>query len=283
MSDIAVLGLGAMGSRMANRLIEAGHHVTVWSRSPERAQQLADRGATVADSPRAAAGNAEFVVAMLRDDDASRSTWLGDDGALAGMRSGSIAIESSTLTLGWVDELHRHCGAANVMCLDAPVAGSRPQAETGQLIYLVGGDGDAFARAEPVLKAMGGVVHAAGPAGSGAAVKLALNALYGIQVAALAELLPMLDRAGVDLARAVEIIGSTPVVSPAAKGASEGMLARAFAPQFPVALVEKDFGYALAAIGEAPLVSATRAVFARAIDRGLGEDNLTVVIRLYET
>lgn len=282
MTRIAVLGLGAMGSRMAGKLTDAGHSITVWNRSAERAEPFFARGAAVGETPRAAAAGADVVIAMVRDDEASQAVWLGDDGALAAMRPGTVAIESSTLSLAWINELHGHCRSADVALLDAPVAGSRPQADAGQLIYFVGGEADVLARAEPVLAAMGGVIHAAGPAGSGAALKLAVNALFGIQVAALAELLPMLEHAGVDLGRASEILGSTPVASAAAKGAAAGMLARAFAPQFPTNLVEKDFGYALAAASKAPLTEAARAVYARAIREGMGGDNLTGIIRLYE-
>ncbi len=282
MANVTVLGLGAMGSRMAIRLLNAGHRVTVWNRSPERAEPLVVRGALIAASPGEGVEDAEFAIAMLRDDDGSREVWLGQSGALDGLPSGAVAIESSTLTVGWVRELSERCEAHGARFLDAPVAGSRPQAEAGQLIYLVGGEAATFARAEPLLKAMGGVVHHVGASGSGAALKLALNTLSGIQVAAVAELLPMLRRTGVDAERAVDILGQTPVMSPAAKGAAAGMLARAFAAQFPVELVEKDFGYLLAAAGDAPLSRATRAVFAQAIDRGFGDDNLTGVVRLYE-
>lgn len=282
MANVTVLGLGAMGSRMAVRLLDAGHRVTVWNRSPDRAEPLAARGALVAASPGEGVEDAEFAIAMLRDDEASREIWLGQSGALAGLPGGAIAIESSTLTVGWVRELSERCQAHGTLFLDAPVAGSRPQAEAGQLIHLVGGEAGVVARAEPVLKAMGGALHHAGPAGSGAALKLALNTLFGIQVASVAELLPMLRRAGVDAERAIDILGQTPVMSPAAKGAAAGMLARAFAAQFPVELVEKDFGYLLAAAGNAPLSKATRAVFKQAMDHGFGDDNLTGVIRLYE-
>lgn len=282
MANVTVLGLGAMGSRMAVRLLDAGHRVTVWNRSPARAELLAARGASIAASPLEGVEDAEFAIAMLRDDEASRKVWLGPSGALAGLPGGTVAIESSTLTIGWMRELSERCEARGTLFLDAPVTGSRPQAEAGQLIYFVGGEASVVARAEPVLKAMGGAVHHAGPAGNGAALKLALNTLFGVQVAVLAELLPMLRRAGVDVERATDILGQTPVMSPAARGAAAGMLARTFTAQFPVELVEKDFGYLLVEVSDAPLSRATRAVFAQAIERGFGGDNLTSVIRLYE-
>lgn len=285
MSNIAFLGLGAMGSRMAARLLAAGHDVTVWNRSPERAEDLRTLGAKVAPTPRAAVQGAMFVIAMVRDDDASRSVWLdAQTGALAGMMPGSVAVETSTLSLPWVRELASHCAQQGRAFIDAPVAGSRPQAEQGLLVFMVGGEAHIVASATPILSAMGGAVHHAGPAGAGAIVKLAVNSLFGVQVAAVAELTEMIRRQGFDPARAVEIIAATPVCSPAAKVAAGAMLANAFAPLFPVELVVKDFTYAQQAGGggdQAPMIRAAGQVFQHALDRGFGGDNLTGIVRLY--
>lgn len=283
---IAVLGMGAMGSRMALALLKAGHTVTVWNRTTGRLPGLTAAGAKAASTPRAAVADAELAIVMVRDDAASRQVWLDPEtGALAGLADGAIGIDSSTLSVAGVRALGQAFEAAVRAFLDAPVSGSRPQADAGQLIYYVGGRPEVLARAEPVLRAMGVAVHHAGAVGDGAALKLAVNALFGIQVAALAETLGVLAQRGIDLTQAVAILGETPVLSPAAKGAAASMLSGAFAPQFPVDLVEKDFGYALATGGpaapDAPLTQAARAVFARAIQQGFGDDNLTGVVRLY--
>lgn len=283
MAQVTVLGLGAMGARMAARLLGAGHELTVWNRSPEKAAALVEAGARRADTPRSAVAEAEFAVAMVRDDEASRRVWLDPGtGALAGMRPDAVAVECSTVSLGWMQELATRFAEQGRAFLDAPVVGSRPQAEAGQLIVLAGGDQAVLARAEPILGAVSGTVHHAGPAGSGAAVKLAVNALFGIQLAAVAELIGLLRRSGLDAGRAVAIIGATPVCSPAAKGAAAAMLAEAYAPLFPIELVEKDFSYALATGATSlPLVEAGRGVFARAIAQGFGGDNISGVARLY--
>jgi 3-hydroxyisobutyrate dehydrogenase len=283
MTTVAVLGLGAMGARMATRLLQAGHAVTVWNRPPGRAAALVEAGAKVAATPRAAAAQAQLVVSMVRDDEASRAVWLAEgSGALAGMAPDSLALESSTLSLPWVRALAQRAAQQRVGFLDAPVAGSRPQAEAGQLSYFVGGDPALLERARPVLLAMGAAVHHAGPTGAGAAVKLAVNALLAVQVTALAELLAMLRSCGLEPARAVELLAATPVCGPAAKVAAGSMVASAFAPAFPVELVEKDLGYLLeAAQAGAPLAQAARAVFAAARAKGLGGQHLTVVSQLY--
>jgi 3-hydroxyisobutyrate dehydrogenase-like beta-hydroxyacid dehydrogenase len=286
MTHIAFLGLGAMGSRMAANLLKAGNSLTVWNRSPGPAQSLQESGAKVAATPRSAATDADFVVSMVRDDAASRHVWLDSaDGALRGMTPGSVAIESSTLSLEWIKDLVSTCTAHQVDLLDAPVLGSRPQAAEAKLIYLVGGAMDTVERVKPVLQAMGSAVHVTGKVGTGAAMKLVANALFGIQVAAVAELLGLIQRQGIELARAVEILGATPLLSPAAKGAATLMHSGDFSPLFPTELVEKDLGYASHAAAQCnsgvPLIEATRTVFATALSRGMGAENLTGIVRLY--
>lgn len=285
MARIAILGLGAMGARMAANLLEAGHDLAVWNRSPGRGAALVERGARRASSPKNAVVGAEFVIAMLRDDDASREIWTDQAcGALAGMAEGAIAIESSTLSVGWTRELAGRCAHAGIAFLDAPVAGSRPQAEAKALIHLVGGEPEIVERARPVLAAIGAALVHAGPAGSGAVMKLAVNMLFGVQVACVAELLALMRRNGLAPDEAFARLAATPVCSPAAKAAGEAMLGGNFAPQFPVELVEKDFGYAVEALGggdAAPVAAAVRKVFIRAMEEGLGDQNLTAVTKLY--
>ncbi|WP_414497797.1 NAD(P)-dependent oxidoreductase [Stenotrophomonas maltophilia] len=178
---------------MAASLIKAGHSVTAWNRSPQATAALASQGASMARTAKEAAGAADFVIAMLRDDEASCQVWLNpEDGALAGIRSSSIAIESSTLTPYWVRELARVMTESNVAFLEVPVSGARSQAEAGQLVYHVGGDEATLNRARPVLRALALAINHVGPAGHGALVKLSANALLGIQSAALAEIIAML-------------------------------------------------------------------------------------------
>jgi 3-hydroxyisobutyrate dehydrogenase len=285
MAKIAFLGLGAMGARMASHLIAAGHELIVWNRNAAKATALVQKGARSASSPRQAAQGAEIVFAMLRDDAASRHVWLDkEDGALTAMTSQAMAIECSTLGLDWVRELARHCQAREIAFLDAPVSGSRPQAEAKQLIFIVGGDPEHHRKAEPVLLAMGAAAHHVGPVGAGMTLKLALNVLLGIQVATMGELIETLRRQQVDPARAVEINGATAVASPALKVAAQMMLANSFAPLFPVELMAKDLGYALAAAGSesrGPMTAAAKAVFEHGTSQGLASDHMAAIVQLY--
>lgn len=285
MVNIAVLGLGAMGSRMATNLLKAGFEVTVWNRTATAAAPLVAAGARQAMTPKDAARDADFVMAMVRDDTASRQVWLDPEtGALAGMAAGALAIESSTLTPGWIRELGAAVAQRGVTLLEAPVSGTLPQAETAQLIYFVGGEDQTLKRAEPVLKAMGSAIHHVGPLGAGALVKLSTNTLLGIQVTVLAELIGMLKRSGADVDRVIRAIASTPVWSVVAERAVGSMLSGNFTPQFPIELIEKDFGYTVGTAGSseaAPTIAAARSVFRKAIDHGLGKSNMTGVVRLF--
>lgn len=282
---IAVLGLGAMGRRMAMRLMEAGHDVVVWNRSgvPAEVPGLRERGVR---SPRVAADGADVVIAMVTDDEASQAVWQdAEAGALLGLRPGAIAIESSTLTPAWVSTLAERVRATGAEWLDAPVMGSRPQAEAGALVHLVGGAAEVVEQARPILAAMSSAVLHVGPTPSGAVTKLLANALFGVQVAVIAELLGFASKAGLDGAAVLEALGQLPITSPAAKAAAAGMLADRFEPMFPTSLVAKDFRYVLATAeanrAELPVARAASTLLEDALARGLGNQNLTAVARLY--
>ena len=284
---IAILGLGAMGSRMAKRLLQAGLTVAVYNRSSSPIDELVRAGAIDGETPRMTAQGAEIVIAMVRDDEASRAIWCDErDGAAIGLGSGAIAIESSTLTPRWVKELATRIRATGAAFLDAPVVGSRPQADAGQLIHLVGGDEKVFDRARKVFSSLGGTAHHVGPIGCGSTLKLVVNTLFGTQVAILAELLALLRCSGGDPAALAEVLSSLPVTSPAAKGALALMLKQLDAPLFPIDLVEKDFAYTLAhadtASIELPLTRAAHAQFAKAKAEGLEGLNITAMGRLYQ-
>lgn len=286
MTEVALLGLGAMGGRMAQRLLDTGTKLTVYNRTAERGASLAAAGARLAETPAEAARGADIVISMLHGDDASRTVWLDPDtGALNALAAGALAIESSTTTIGWTQALAEAVNAAGAGFLDAPVAGSRPQAEAGALIYLVGGAPDALDRARPVLEIMGSAVHHVGPASAGMMLKLAINTLFAVQAATLAELIGVLTKSGADVGRCLEVLAETPVASPAASGLASQMLARNFAPLFPIDLVEKDLSYMSAVARDAgmamPTIAAGRDAFTQAKDRGYSNDNISGVVQLY--
>ncbi len=286
MSTIALFGTGAMGTRIAQKLLDAGHAVTVYNRTPQKSMPLVERGATLAPSPREAARGADVAIAIVTDDRASREIWLDpQNGAVAGLGSDATALESSTLSLAWTQELAAAFAGRGIAFLDAPVVGSRPQAEAGRLIYLVGGREDNLERVRPLLLEIGAAIHHIGPVGQGMAMKLAVNALFGIQVAALGEILGFLAEFGVPAATALSCLGELPTTSLAAKGAGNLILAGNHAPLFPIQLVEKDLRYALqaaeATAASTPLAKATHGLYQQAATAGYDRDNITGIAKLY--
>ncbi|MEO0376479.1 MAG: NAD(P)-dependent oxidoreductase [Cyanobacteria bacterium P01_A01_bin.17] len=286
MKTIAVLGLGAMGSRIAQNLLKTGHQVVAYNRTAEKVQPLLNLGAVSASTPRAAAEQSDVVISMVRDDEASRAVWLSPEtGAVMGLKKDGVAIASSTLTVNWTKELATEVAHRGAAFLDAPVVGSRPQAEASKLIYLVGGETTTLERVQDILSSTSGAIHHVGTVGQGTAMKLAVNALFGIQVAALAEIIGMLSKQGILMAKVLECLGELPITSPAVKGAGSLMVAHQHAPMFPIELVEKDFRYALelakAVEAESPAVAAVREVFGDAIAKGHGDKNITGVVQLF--
>ena len=285
MNKVAFLGLGAMGIRMASHLLNSGYQVTVWNRTSSKADELVNHGAILANTPRQAAENADYVIAMVRDDQASKEVWLDPlIGAFEGLKAGAIAIDSSTLSVNWVKKLSQFAIERDIPFIEAPVSGSRPQAEAAQLIYLVGGSLENYTKCSELLKSMGSIINYTGEVGNGALAKLCTNTLLGMQVATLAELISTLHRHNdADVEKIIKALSSTGAWSPAASGISTMMVKGIFDPMFPVELIEKDFRYTLeAARYNSPVINAARDVFRKGIDSGIGEENMTAVIKLYQ-
>ena len=282
---IAFLGLGIMGAGMAGRLLDAGFHVTVHNRSAERARALESRGASVAESPRAAASGADIVFSMVADDAASRATWDGEQGALAGVRPGSVVVECSTVTVSRVRELADAAARAGCTFVDAPVTGSKMQAAAGELLFLVGAEDDALARIRPALEAMGKTILHLGPVGSGALVKLINNFLCGVQAASLAEAIAVIERSTLDRDRAVQAIVNGSPGSPVMKTLAGRILADDFSPNFYRHLLVKDMGYAIAE-GQSrgvPMATASTAldVLRGAMAHGDGDRDMAAVVQQF--
>lgn len=286
MSRITVLGLGAMGSRMAANYSNAGHDVTVWNRTAAIVDALADaRAVTSATSPSQAAVGADVVVSMVSDDDAAVGVWLGDDGALAAMRHDAIAVESSTLTPATVRRLAAAAVARGVRFVEAPVVGSRPQADAGSLGYLLGGDQDAIDAVMPVIEINAGSAIRVGECGDAAIMKLAVNGLFAAQVAAYAEVVGVLERSSLDVDSVIATLSSLPITSPGLQRILGLIAEREFDPNFPIRLVAKDLGYLVDAsvdLGAAvPMVEAARAAFERARDDDLGDLDIAGIASSY--
>lgn len=281
---VAVLGLGIMGAGMARQLVAKKFDVTVWNRDMTKTAALESAGARVAGTPALAAAGADVVLAMLAHDDASRSVWLADHGALAAMHRHAVAIESSTLTVDWIRELAAAAEDRGIGFLDAPVTGSKAQAESGALSFLVGGGAELLERVRPALAAMGGNITRLGGTGSGAMLKLINNFLCGVQVASLAEAIAMAERSGLDVRQAATVLAGGSPGSPLVKMVSQRMLDRAYEPNFYIPLMAKDLSYARQAFARAGIelasADAARTHFVDAERAGLGQKDIAAIVEL---
>lgn len=279
---IALLGLGTMGHGMAQNLLKAGFPLTVYNRTRAKAEALAAQGAAVAKTPAEAAATANIVFAMLSDDDASRETWTGKDGALAAMKPDAIAVECSTLSPAWIAELAEAANKRGVRMVEAPVTGSRLQAEGGQLMFLVGADQETLADITPVLRTMSRDMVHLGPIGCGAQLKLINNFLCGVQVAAFAEALAWIERTGLNRDAALAFLKKGAPASGILSAMADRMTQRNYDEvNFLLRLMAKDMRYAKAAAAQLGVPLTTEEpvehLFEKAQQHGLGAKDMSAV------
>lgn len=206
MARIAFCGLGQMGIGMAASLLRAGHTVSAWNRSPARTATLAQAGATIAESPAAAAAGADFTFVMVSDDEASRSLWLGATGLLESMKPGSFAAECSTLSHAWICELAETASRKQIRFLDCPVTGLPNAAARGELTLLLGANAKDFEDSKTILASLSKEIIHFGPVGAGTAYKLIVNLLGAVEIAATAEAMESAARAGLDLPQVADAL-----------------------------------------------------------------------------
>ena len=198
------------------------------------------------------------------------------------MAPGAIAIDCGTMTAGWIATLAGEAQARTLRFLEAPVTGSRDQAAAGALRFLVGGQSETLDAARPVFEAMGSAVLHLGPVGSAAIVKLANNFLCGVQAAALAEAVALLEKKGLDIEQAVGVLTDGAPGSPLVKAMSRRMLERTYDPHFVIPLMAKDLAYAaeaMAGVGITSTIAQTaRARYIEAEQAGLGERDVSAIV-----
>ena len=246
---IGLIGLGLMGRPMGMNLLKAGHKLTVWNRTPERANELVAAGAVLAKTPYAVAEASEFLLTIVSDPPALESVLWGhegkNDGALAGLRAGSIYVDSSTISPSLVGRIAAACRQRGVAFLDAPVTGGDWGAREGNLVFMIGGDEETLRHAEPILGVMGKKWFHLGPSGAGQTVKLAMNAILALEVGAMAEALALVTRAGLKGEQLVEVMQASMARSGVLDVKSPLMLKGDYKPSFPLRLMHKDLGLAL--------------------------------------
>jgi 3-hydroxyisobutyrate dehydrogenase-like beta-hydroxyacid dehydrogenase len=282
-TPVAVVGTGRMGAAMVARLRGAGHPVVVHNRTAARAEEVARRtGATVAASPRDAANAADVVIVSLADDAAVRAAYAGRDGLVAGVRPGAVVLEASTIAPDTVRVVGADVAARRAALLDAPVSGSVPVVERGELTFMVGGDADALDRVRPVLAPLATEVLHLGALGTGAAMKLAVNAVVHGLNQALSEALVLAERAGIDRRAAYRVFAASAVAAPYVRYKRDAFEDPDSAPvAFMLDLVAKD----LALIGELAArtgarmdqAATNRRLVREAVDAGYGARDISAM------
>ncbi|MCC8952552.1 NAD(P)-dependent oxidoreductase [Bradyrhizobium sp. Pear77] len=246
MTRVAFIGLGRMGHGMAGRYLDAGFTVAVWNRSKAKAEDLIARGALWATSPEDAAIDADAVVTMVADDEASRAVWLTRDGAAATMKAGTLAIECSTVSYQHTLDMARELNSRGLIYIDCPVTGLPEAAAAGKLTLLVGADAADLDKARPFLAPIGSTIRHFGAVGTGTAFKLINNLIGAVQIASLAEGVAIAEQAGLDMQLVAEALASGAIASPQIIRHSKRMIDRNFTgASFTAALRHKDADYAV--------------------------------------
>jgi 3-hydroxyisobutyrate dehydrogenase len=275
---VAVLGTGIMGGPMARNLARAGHDVTIWNRTVQKAEALEEDGARVASTPVDAVRDADFVLTMLADARAVEETMI-ESGALDVMPQGGLWIQSSTIGVAATERLAALAGERGITFVDAPVLGTKKPAEDGQLFMLASGPEEARARCEPVFDAISRGHVWLGEAGLGTRLKLVVNSWILCTIENLSETFVLAQTLGVDPRRFLEAISGGGMDMPYAHLKGENILNQDFPASFPLAHARKDAALILEAVGdvELPLVRATLQQFDRAFELGHGDEDMSAI------
>src|SRR5271154_4002266 len=248
---LGFIGLGNMGSRIAQRLLDHGYPLVAYDRDIAKAEAVvAKRGFAAKDIPELARA-ADVILSCLSNDEAVQSVYAGPEGVFAKARPGTIVLEMSTISPESSQELHRLGAQSGIEVLDVAISGSTPAAEQGTVTLLAGGNQDLFRAAEPIFQAIAKQYFLLGGPGSGTAMKLVVNTLLGVGMQAIAEAVVLGETIGLDRERFLEVLSKTAVIAPAHVGKLARIAINDYTPQFPLSLMNKDFQLILKAAAEA--------------------------------
>lgn len=277
-----------MGYPMARNLLRAGHEVAVWSNTSSKAQKLADteKGRFCA-TPKEVAENAEVLFLCVGDTGMAKEVILGADGIIDGIRSGSVVVDCSTIAVSESRQIGAALKAKGVDFLDAPVTGSTPGAESGNLTFMIGGDEAVFARIRPLLEPMGKKIYFCGTAGMGLQAKLTQNLVLSNILMAFNEGMVLATKGGMDPKLMLEILDNSAAKSGLINYKAPFVFERNFTTNFSVKWMHKDIGLMLESGQElgVPLLltGLTRQLFQATIAAGHGDEDICSTIKLLET
>jgi 3-hydroxyisobutyrate dehydrogenase-like beta-hydroxyacid dehydrogenase len=283
---VGFIGIGAMGTPMAQHILQAGFPLTVYDRKLARTEPFTALGVPVAASCAEVARRSDVVITMIGQVADELDVVLGADGVLEGAYPGLILIDSSTVGIAASKKMAEAARGRGVAFLDATVSGSVGPAKDGKLAFMVGGERAVLDRAQPVLLAMGDRVYHVGPNGAGSAMKVIVNLMIGMTVLTVAETLTLGQKAGLDPQQMLEILGQTAVSSPHLKNKGRMMVERNFEPAFALKYMQKDFDLIMEAAHDlkTPLFTSAIAhqVYTAANVAGYGELDYAAVIKFLQ-
>jgi 3-hydroxyisobutyrate dehydrogenase-like beta-hydroxyacid dehydrogenase len=286
--DVGFIGLGRMGGPMARNLARAGYAMHVFDVEAAALARMAPSGPTVHPGPRQVAARAPVVFTALPNDAIVTETYLGGEGILAGARPGTITCDCSTVSPEVSQMIHAAATARGVTHLDTPMLGSSPQAESGEVFFMVGGDAEVLGRVQPMLDIMGRLTMHVGPPGMGNQIKLLHNALGAVTAVAVAESLVLCVRLGVDPRTYHDVVcrGGGQAYSRYFEGRGRRIIEGNYAPTFTVELMQKDVALAAAMAGEAlahmPMLRETLAAYTEARNAGWAGQDFSGVTHVVE-
>jgi 3-hydroxyisobutyrate dehydrogenase-like beta-hydroxyacid dehydrogenase len=282
--SLGFIGIGYMGLPIARRLLESGFRLTAYDRNPVKAEALIPYGGKVAQSVSELSSSCNVVLSCLPSDQAVLEIYKGPDGVFAGAPRGCLVIDLSTVYPETSQELSRMGSERGFEVLDVTISGSIPAAEHGLLTLFGGGDEGWFTAAEAIFRVIAHKYFHMGPSGSGATMKLVVNTLLGIGMQAIAEAVALGEKAGLDRLRLLEVLSNTAVVAPAHLGKLERAMKGDYSPQFPIRLMNKDFGLIFnlaAAVGaRLPAAGAAFEINAKQSDEGAEQDFSAVILQM---
>src|SRR5918998_1561816 len=283
---VGFIGLGIMGKPMAKNLMDAGYDLTVHNRSPQKAQELGEQGATVAESPRGVAHDSDIVVTMLPDSPQVREVVTGEEGVLEGINEGSLLIDMSTISPVVTEEIAEAVKEKGASMLDAPVSGGDVGAIEGTLSVMVGGEEADFERARPLFGAMGETVTHVGPTGAGQVTKAANQVVVALVIEAVSEALVLGSAGGVAPEKILEVLSGGLAANKVMEVKREKFLSREFEPGGKVEFHRKDLGIALAAGREygvvLPVAAVVNQLFEALVAKGRGGWDHSALLSLVE-
>jgi 3-hydroxyisobutyrate dehydrogenase-like beta-hydroxyacid dehydrogenase len=281
---LGFVGIGYMGRPIARRLLESGFKLTAYDRDHSKTEELIQFGGYVAQSVSELSSSCNVVLSCLPNDEAVLDLYRGPDGVFANARRGSRIIDLSTVNPETSRELSRQGSEHGVEVLDVTISGSTPAAENGLLTLFGGGNKECFEGAESIFRVIAKKYFYLGPSGSGATMKLVVNTVLGIGMQAIAEAVVLGEKAGLDRNRLLDVLSQTAVVAPAHVGKLQRAMKSDYSPQFPIRLMNKDFGLILnlaAAVGaRMPAAGAAFEINARQSDEGAEQDFSAVILEM---